>query len=213
MTLNTDETLELTVEYRRTDYTRYGVWVQRKTLADDSVSVDQTGLFAYSPLGSTEFTPDPDSDYRYPENVTAVYSGQTIALETTGDGDRETFTGSIELTVDWNATASAAELEAVIRDLRSLKDRDWFAVDGKDVDRIVFGTATITSNSQGTSFMNNSSEYLVWYRDPSLTRLSGNGTHSGKFVGRTIDGPVGVIGKWGISTLSLEGVYGAELKP
>ena len=170
LTLLTDETLELTVEYRRTDYTRYGIWVQKKTLADDSVEFNQEGLFAYSPLSSTVFTTVLDSDFVYPENVTAVYSGQTIALHTADDP--ETYTGSIELTVDWNASDSAAELEAVIRDLRSLKGREWFAVDGKDVDRIVFGTAKrLLSNSTASALSfhsNNSSEYARVVPRPQL---------------------------------------------
>ena len=211
VSLGADETLELTVEYRRTDYTRFGVWVQEKTLADDSVdNVRPKGVFAYSPLGSTVFDPALESDFVYPRNVTAVYSGQTIALDTADDP--ETYTGSFELTVNWNGSASAAELEAVIRDLRSLNDRDWFAVDGEDVDRILLtGAVSMSSTANGVSF-DSTPSFEVWFRDPSLARSTLGGSHAGKFLGRTIDGPVAVIGKWGISN-RIEGVYGAELQP
>ena len=218
VSLSQDEELELTVEYRRTDYTRFGVWIQEKTEADNTVNVDNRGVFAYSPLQSTVFTTDLELDFAYPANITAVYSGQTIALET--EGDPETYTGSIILTVNWKASDNDAELEAVIRDLRSLSDRDWFEVDGEDVDRIILaGDVTLNSADDGLSFTS-SPKFAVLYRSPQVARKELNGSHEGKFLGRTIDGPVAVIGKWKILDRMLdsvsrpvEGVYGAELQP
>ena len=216
VTLNQDESLKLTVNYRKTDYTRYGVWEQEKTEADDSVSVESQGVFAYSYLEPTVFSTEPDSDHVYPQNVSATYSGQTIAMERASSDltDPVTYIGSIEMTVNWNSTLTGnngAELDSVV--IRALRNGStYFAVDGEAVDRIVLTEDGSWSGwSDGVRFASSPS-VEVWYRDPLLSRTTLTGSHEGRFVGLSIDGPVAVIGKWSVTTL-IEGAYGAELQP
>ena len=211
--LQTDESLRLTVNFRRTDYTRYGVWEQERTAADNTVTVEQQGVFAYSYLEPTVFSTEPDSDHVYPANISATYSGQTIAMDRAADP--AIYTGSIEMTVNWNSALSAAALDSmVIRSLRS--GSTYFAVDGEAVDRIVMtGAVSFTGAGDGIRF-DSTPTMEVWYRDPLLTRSSLTGSHDARFVGLSIDGPVAVIGKWsvtsGANTL-IDGAYGAQLQP
>ena len=103
------------------------------------MTVDQRGAFAYSYLEATVFSTEPDSDHVYPANISATYSGQTIAMDNRED-DPVIFTGSIEMTVNWNSALSAAALDSmVIRSLRS--GSTYFAVNGEAVDRIVMAGA------------------------------------------------------------------------
>ena len=214
VTLAQDESLKLTVSYRKTDYTRYGVWEQEKTAADDTVTVEQRGVFAYSYLEPTVFSTEADSDHVYPANISATYSGVTIAMDR--EEDPAIYTGSIEMTVNWNSAISAAELDSVvIRNLRS--GSTYFAVDGEAVNRIVMaGTVTFqdASGDDGVRFTS-SPTMEIWYRDPLQTRSSLTGTHEGRFVGLSLDGPVAVIGKWSVTSTEapIDGAYGAHLQP
>ena len=216
VTVPQGESVRLTVQYRKTDYTRYGVWEQEKG-ADDTVSIDPSqGVFAYSYLEPTVFSTDADSDHVYPENISATYRGQTIAQDRATDP--LTYTGTIEMTVNWESALSSAELDSVvIRNLRS--GSTSFAIDGEIVDRIVMaGTVSFTGASDGIRFTSTTSDGMeVWYRDPLLNRSRLGGGHDGNFVGLSLDGPVAVFGKWSVNgtggSLAIEGAYGAELQP
>ena len=217
--LQQGETLKLTVNYRRTDYTRYGVWERERTTPGATpsdpatVSVDARGVFAYSYLEQTVFSTQADSDHVYPANISATYSGQTIAMDRADDP--VLYTGSIEMTVNWNSAFSAAALDSVV--IRSLRSGStYFAVNGEAVDRIVMtGAVSFTGESTGIGFTS-SPTMEVWYRDPLLTRSSLSGSHEGSFVGLSIDGPVAVIGKWSVvdgADPLIDGAYGAHLQP
>ena len=211
--LTMGQSLELTVHYRKTHYTRYGVWSE-ELQDDETVVKNGQGVFAYSHLEATVFSDELDSDYVYPENVTATYSGQTIAMDSADDP--VTYLGSIEMTVNWNSGAAQAGFDSVvIRNLRSISGNNYFAVNGDAVDRIVLtGSVNFTDANDGLRF-DSSPTAEVWYRDPLLTRSNLGGSHSGNFVGVSIDGPVGVIGKWSVTdnVAPIEGAYGAELQP
>ncbi len=216
VTLQTDESLKLTVTYRKTDFTRYGVWEQEKTEADATASVEQQGVFAYSYLEPTVFSTQADSDHVYPQNVSATYSGQTIAQDRADDP--AIYTGTIEMTVNWMSTIGSAELDSVvIRNLRS--GSNYFAIDGETVDRVAMtGSVTFQGANDGIRFVSTTSSGMeVWYRDPLLNRSRLGGSHDGNFMGLSIDGPVAVIGKWSVNSTSndtlIEGAYGAHLQP
>ena len=216
VTLNQDESLKLTVHYRKTDFTRYGVWEQEKTEADDTVNVEQQGVFAYSYLEPTVFSTEPDSDHVYPQNVSATYRGQTIAQDRADNP--ALYTGTIEMTVNWMSALSSAELDSVvIRNLRS--GGNYFAIDGEAVDRIAMtDTVTFQGAADGIRFVSTTSAGMeVWYRDPLLNRSRLGGSHDGNFVGLSIDGPVAVIGKWSVTgtdtSILIQGAYGAHLQP
>ena len=216
VTLNSGESLKLTVSYRITDFTRYGVWEQEKTEADNTVSVEQQGVFAYSYLEPTVFSTEADSDHVYPQNVSATYSGQTIAQDRADNP--ALYTGTIEMTVNWMSALGSAELDSVvIRNLRS-GGRD-FAIDGEAVDRIAMtDTVTFQGATDGIRFVSTTSSGMeVWYKDPLLNRSRLGGSHDGNFVGLSIDGPVAVIGKWSVTgtdtSVLIQGAYGAHLQP
>ena len=216
VTLQTDESLRLTVNYRKTDFTRYGVWEQEKTEADATVSVEQQGVFAYSYLEPTVFSTQADSDHVYPQNVSATYSGPTIAQDRADDP--AIYTGTIEMTVNWKSTLGSAELDSVvIRNLRS--GSNYFAIDGETVDRIAMtGSVTFQGAADGIRFVSTTSSGMeVWYRDPLLNRSRLGGSHDGNFVGLSIDGPAAVIGKWSVTSTGndtlIQGAYGAHLQP
>ncbi len=186
------------------------------------MSVESQGVFAYSYLEPTVFSTEPDSDHVYPQNVSATYSGQTIAMERASSDltDPVTYIGSIEMTVNWNSTLTGnngAELDSVV--IRTLRNGStYFAVDGEAVDRIVLTGSVSWVGGDGIRFVSTTSDGMdVWYRDPLLNRSRLGGSHDGNFVGLSIDGPVAVIGKWsmrGTNTGTLiEGAYGAELQP
>ena len=204
MTLQTDESLRLTVNYRKTDFTRYGVWEQEKTEADATVSVEQQGVFAYSYLEPTVFSTQADSDHVYPQNVSATYSGPTIAQDRADDP--AIYTGTIEMTVNWKSTLGSAELDSVvIRNLRS----------GSNA---MTGSVTFQGAADGIRFVSTTSSGMeVWYRDPLLNRSRLGGSHDGNFVGLSIDGPAAVIGKWSVTSTGndtlIQGAYGAHLQP
>ena len=55
------------------------------------------------------------------------------------------------------------------------------------------------------------------YTDIRLTDETGTGDIDGLFVGKVIDGPLGIIGGWSISAIdsgdALTAAYGADLMP
>ena len=212
--LGQDESLKLTVRFRRTDYTRYGVWEQELTAADDTVTVQQ-GVFAYSHMKPTVFSTEPDSDHVYPQNITATYSGNTIAQDRADDP--KTYSGTIAVTVSWKSGFSSAVIDsAVIRNLSS--GGSYFAVEGQAVDRIsMTQSVSFAGQSDGIRFTSSTSTGMeVWYRDTLLSRSRLGGSHNGNFVGLSLDGPVALFGKWSVTSSGntlIQGTYGAELRP
>ena len=171
--------------------------------------------FAYSPLEQTIYY---ESDPTYPTNGTAYYQGSTIAVE--ADSDPRFFEGSIGLTVAWGSRVSDATVSSVIWDLREVDTGDFYYYNNAEVDEIVFsGIRLNRGNGTGTGFESRSPFARIEFVNAarSDTRLSGSRAFSGKFVGRTVDGPTGVIGTWSLGGSSysslLEGAYAAELDP
>ena len=210
---------DVRVEFRSTDYGRFGVWSRTVgTSAIEGIEYDRddpSGAFAYSPLEqATYFVGDP----RYPSNGTAYYEGSTLALDDSSDGPR-TFEGEIALTVEWGSTINGSTVTSVIEDLRTV-DRDTvFRYDGRAVDQIIFSTGLRLSRDDEVEFDSSRPSVRIRYFDAarSDTHWSGASAHSGKFVGTSRDGPLGVIGTWELGrssgSVSLKGAYAADLVP
>ena len=209
---------DLQVNYDYTDYGRFGVWAKRTaTSALGGSAIDRANppdSFAYSPLAQTAYyTGDPG----YPSNGTGYYEGETLAVET--QGDTRVYRGSVGLTVQWGSRVSSATLTSTIEDLRTLEGGRPLIYNGYAVDAIVFRSVRLSGGAGvGTGFDTRSPDVRVRYLDASRSdsRWSGSRSVAGKFVGRTIDGPLGVIGTWSLNSsysTSLKGAFSADLLP
>ncbi len=94
--------------------------------------------------------------------------------------------------------------------------------DGHGVDTILFGTDAINVMRAGEgntlSFIStDSTATRVRHTDIRQPDLTQTGAIAGQFVGKVIDGPLGIIGTWSVTGVeggdALEGVYGADLMP
>ena len=212
---------EVRVEYSHTDYGRFGIWSRTVgNSASEGIEYDPndpSAAFAYSPLEqSGYFSGDP----RYPINGTGYYEGATLAVDDSSGGPRF-FEGQIALTVDWGASVDRATVTSVIQDLRTLDGNEVFQYNGVGVDQIVFSNGLRVSGSNGSALEFDSSRpsvrlhYLDSFR--AATRWSGHSAHTGKFVGTSLDGPLGLIGTWELGrsnrSVSLKGAYAADLVP
>ena len=206
------------VDYGHTDYGRFGVWV--RTVGESAREGTRTdpdsppGAFAYSPLAQTTYF---SGDPAYPTRGLGTYEGETLAVE---DGVRgRVFAGQIGLTVQWGTRASSASVNAVIRDLRNIEDDRPLVYRTAAVDQIIFQGVRVTSGSGGAiGFDTRSPDVRVRFLDigRSDARWSGSREFRGKFVGETIDGPLGVIGTWSLGSsfsIPLEGAFAGDWVP
>ena len=118
--------------------------------------------------------------------------------------------GFIQLTVDWSSSNNS--VSSFVRDLRNVSDSSWFQHASLDVGHIILEGLTASASA-----ISGSPSATIRYRDQSLNEVSVSGSvdMSGKFLGKSIDGPLGVIGSWSIdgSGIDVEGAFGAELLP
>ena len=120
-----DPNLRATIRLRNTSFARFGAWRVVDSSTDPAGTAD--GLFAYSPLATTDFSANANYD---PLRVDAEYAGRTVAI----DGDGKLYDGSYLLTVDWNPAGSSANSAptAVISSLSG------FTIGGVGVSQIGF---------------------------------------------------------------------------
>ena len=80
---------EVRVEYRHTDYGRFGIW--SRTVGNSASEGfeydpdDPSGAFAYSPLDQSRYF---SGDPRFPTNGTGYYEGSTLAVDDSSGGPR-----------------------------------------------------------------------------------------------------------------------------
>ena len=178
----------LRVRLRRTSYTRFGVWTHTAPGATPN-----QGIFGYGNLGASTITGDD-----HPRNVQATYNGRTVAVS-----DGNIFDGNITVTVDWSD--GGGRIESVIRQISPT-----LSIRGTQVRLIAFEENAFS----GMSFSSPDGakvEYVTGTEESTLTSL----THSGQFLGASLDGPVAVLGSWGFnsSDFVIEGKFGADLVP
>ena len=191
-------------DYTNHNYTRFGAWSKAiRTHAAADPSPPDTGVFAYSPL-------DPSTASVDELKFSAIYEGGTIAVDSEGS----IYKGFIQLTVEWDPDSENA-VTSFIRDLKNVSDNSWFQYASEDVGYIFFEEMTaVPSGVSGAS-----ASARIRYRDGNFPEVAINGTQqmSGKFLGKSIDGPLGVIGSWSIvesaNNIDIQGAFGAELLP
>ena len=210
---------EVRVEYRNTDFGRFGVWSrivgQSARVGAEPDPTNPSGSFAYSPAEQTVYL---SGDPGYPQNGTADYAGLALVVE--ADATPRVFEGTSGLTVAWGEGVSYARLSASFRGLRDVDTGDLLQYNGTAVDEITFTGVRLTSSLNGLIGFDTSSPVVrIHYSNFSRTSTRWSGIRSirGKFVGSSIDGPIGAIGTWSIGgprySLSLDGAFAADLVP
>lgn len=204
-----DFKLELEFGHTDSDYTRFGAWA---SVTQDVASEDPklvTGTFAYSPLAQTNFY-----SAGSPYDFRAVYEGETLAVST---ADGTLYEGDFQLAVTWEPGSSGTNsISAFVEDLRTVDGSDLLQYGGLSVRYIQF--YGVTANSTGLIGFDKQPTVTIRYEDARIDDTELSGTHSleGKFVGDSIDGPLGVIGAWDLdasSGIGMKGAFGAELLP
>ncbi len=221
-----------------TDYTRFGAW-KKQTAPNawsdyrDRTENDENGpnAFAYSPLPEANY-----NDYRFPVGGTSRYSGRTVAVQ-----GKSFYRGTINLHVRWHEPQrgqyDAGMLTAVISGLETEQGNAMRYVDPEigggteqSIREIYFDGIRIGIDRRfrlhfsdplpevvgvevediGTAPVNISS-------DPSVTA-----SMTGKFVGRTPEGPQAAIGTWTVRSGgsrrigtggTIHGSFGVEVEP
>ena len=211
---------ELTVKYGHTDYTRFGAWKKLLgTAASESMTVDTENppdVFAYSPLAQTVYE---DLDPSYPSGFLASYTGRTLAVDA-GEEDPAIYQGTIDLAVEWGPNVVNSVVNTVILGLRTTDTGEMFQHQGADVEAIFFSDVRMRSGfNEALGFEDTRPSVRIRYEDIRLGENTWNGSASqeGKFVGKSLDGPLAVIGTWTLSdsflNIDLKGAYGADLTP
>ena len=187
--------LRATIRLRNTSFARFGAWKLVDSSSDPATTTN--GLFAYSPLGDTDFTTN--SNY-YPRRVNAEYAGRTVAI----DGAGKLYDGSYLLSVQWDPANSASDIAAVISGLSG------FTIDGVSVSQIGF-----SHTFSGSAFNVTSAPRVRYTTGSDETLQGGTYLHQGQFVGNLgPDGPYGVFGQWSIDQPGdddIKGAFGADL--
>ena len=221
------------VRYGNTKYTRFGAW--NRVASTDALAApaapaaNAAGVFAYSPLAATTYAVN---DPNYPGGGSATYEGTTIARG--NDSDNTYYEGNIGIDVTWTAIAQAdgtpetnvGTIAASINDLRNSKGALYMndaAAGGTDygvativlaggtptnITRAADGSLSFTSGDLATSRLRHTNLRIG---DDTVTT-----TINGMFVGKVIDGPLGIIGSWTLTNPNgdnLAGAYGADLQP
>ena len=206
----------VTVTYGNSNYTRYGAWA--KTARDYAVSESRDDLppsqdpdvFAYSPLEQAVYS---SGDPNFPRDYRATYDGKTMAVDA-GSSDPAFYEGDIRLTVEWDNDVIGSAVWAVVSNLEEQSTGDPFQHSSEDVDEILFSGMQIgLSSSNEVEFLDERPTVRIRFQDPfrSEQRFSGTARQEGKFVGYSLNGPLGVIGTWQMG--DVKGAYGADIAP
>ena len=221
---------------RSTEYTRFGAW--RKQTAPNAWSgyndrlennENGPGAFAYSPVTQATY-----ADARFPFGGSATYQGETVAVQ------QSTFySGAIEMAVRWHLDLQGADeagvLAAAISGLQNqsgdpltFTDLDAGSERQRDISEVVFAEVGIRVDSDSGLYFADDLPGAVRIRlaDRNSVELHADPAVSaaieGKFLGRSLDGPEGVIGIWSLRADGdarvgvgdrLYGAFGAEFRP
>ena len=215
-----------------TEYTRFGVW-RLRNYADAARSTagannngatehnrdrdqesahgdDGPGMFAYSPLDPTVIADVADPSYT--PGGSATFMGEAVALQGTA-----TLTGEARADIVWNENSVGGTLAVTISDLQN-----------GNGDRLAIGTASsatglgrdlVFSNISVSTDANNNlvfdSAEIAGTRLNYVNRSTpafddfDSSMIGGKFIGQSVDGPLGVIGTWEIEDSTLGRYKGA----
>ena len=203
--------------------------------------------FAYSPLDQSKISSL--SAPNFPNGGNATYEGSTVAFvgNDTQLWGLVGFEGDVEVHVSWNGVLTdpsnpASDIErlgtmtAVISNFAKADTGDPLMHSNTEVSELIFSASAgtgipITTNANHEVMFNPATLAVsVRYanRSSELGTVSGSGTSAlnGMFVGSSSDGPLGVLGRYSISTgaglsfmdgvnnridVSIDGAFGADL--
>lgn len=209
-----------------TNYTRFGLWRVRRSrnaLRTGGWDYAEDGEFAYSPLPAAAYA---SGDPSFPEGGSATYEGATLAwARPSGNNEQVALEGSVEVAVDWKSGLTGS-LTAVIYDLVDAEGDRLVWKNSGYVDELIFPSVLVNVNSENElRFFESSIDVRVEFTNRGITpeTATSAGVLDGKFVGRTADGPLGVVGLWELDhgsvfhsddegvSWTFEGSFGAEL--
>ena len=222
-----------------TDYTRFGAWrVQQDAFADGEIwrqssitgdaglAGNRPGLFAYSPLPTTQWSSSGDPSF--PLGGSATFTGKTVAMRGT------TFLeGTVEVLAEWatgaweGATADIGDLTMTISGLMNANGdplrassgiSDDFGAgpinasvpEGAPLESVTFRNITISVDADGNvGFEGISPGPILAFGPLGTETVVVNWTRStstaprapsvrGQFVGQDVDGPLAVLGTYWI---------------
>ena len=152
------------LRFDSTRYTRFGVLgVSERTTANDDFAEEYSN-FVYSPLDAVDTVP-------FLEDVTAVYSGKTVAVTTNLDESPEVVSGVIELQARFDMergtsfrTYQAGTLEMVVSKLEN-SEGGYFNNGEGDIKEITLPKATIRDTGDTVEIVVTAGDATVKYFD------------------------------------------------
>ena len=175
-------------------------------------------------------------DHSFPVGSSATYRGETVAVQ-----GSTFYKGQIDLIASWHLALEgqneAGSLTALISGLQnragdalSYTDPDAAGATEKFIEEIIFRNMGIMVDSQNRLYFSddNPSDVTIGFtrRTADLVSLSDDPSVAisieGKFVGKTFEGPQGMIGIWTLRDSGdtkigtgdkVHGAFGAELEP
>ena len=205
-----------------TSYTRFGVWRlrdyrdavrtggennrDRNNLATGPDGDDGPGMFAYSQLAPTVIARVNDPGYS--PGGSASYVGETVAVQ-----NKTYLTGTVQAAVTWKTDTVGGDLNVTISDLANdngdmlaLKEAEGYAT----IRDIVFPEISVKQGlaaNELNQLVFKEVGHAVRYRFEAIDKPDERGATAGgidgRFVGRGVDGPVGVIGTWSLDDSSV----------
>ena len=251
-----EKELQVRGRFGMTDFTRFGVWRVRRTrnalrsdpadeTADSGKNIwihGELDTFAYSPLDQSKISSL--SAPNFPDGGNATYEGSTVAFV---GNDMQPwglvgFEGDVEVHVTWDGsdpddgtgTLALGTMTAVISNFAKADTGDPLMHSNTEVSELIFSASAgtgipITTNPDHEVMFNPETLAVsVRYanRSSELGTVSGTSALNGMFVGSSSDGPLGVLGRYSISTgaglsfmdgvtnranVSIDGAFGADL--
>ena len=212
---------EAIIEYRATDFTRFGFWRRQATdHADRKRAPSGSGnlgvSYAYSPLENTIYVA---GDPNYPAGAQRMtYTGSTLAYDS---ARKKRYEGVVNLAVNWG---ELGETSTLVLEISGLQTRDLGepillrvagtnnANDQQAIENIRFQETFNVTAGEGLSFSaadidNLDSLALETARgevDVVLSGATGNQVNGasflvGRFVGMNAEGPLAAMGRWSLS--------------
>ena len=215
-----------------TRYTRFGAWRKQTAvnaaagyvdrLAGDEPDGNGPDAFAYSSLEQTAYSGD--GDPRFPLGASASYSGETVAVQ-----GRTFYTGAVDLRVRWRYAWDGAEAGRLTATVSGLRDDlgDWLTYDSggtrpRFVHRMsIKDVAILVDGGRGRVRFadDDESQATILFGDRTASATPDGASIEGRFVGKSMDGPLGAIGLWTVvdgrfgNGERMRGAFGAELDP
>ena len=210
---------EAIIEYRATDFTRFGFWRRQATdHADRKRAPSGSGnlgvSYAYSPLENTVYVA---GDPNYPAGAQRMtYTGSTLAYDS---ARRKRYEGVVNLAVNWGELGANSTLVLEISGLQTrdlgepiLLRSDGTPNDKQAIETIRFQETFAVTAGQGLSFSAAAvgdldslaletarGEVDVVASGATTGQVNGASFLTGRFVGMNAEGPLGAIGRWSLS--------------